>query len=414
MRRAIAAPSSPVWARSAPGAGASRPLREGLRSGRTAIGPFERFDHSRHRTHVAGEVPEGPPPDFARGPRWPRLSLADRFAVFAAREALAQAGLDGPLDERAAGVYFASSTGGMLESERYFTELVAARAPAPARPDVVAADQRPGDAVARAAAGSPAPCRRSRRPAPPGALALEPRWPRHAHGRGGRRPRRRLRLPVPDHLFRVQRAARGRRAPCRPFREGRAGMSLGEGAGVLVLERSTHALARGARAAGRAAAAPAPPATPSHMTAPHPEGAGAARGPGAGARGRRPRAGARWTSSTPTAPGRRSTTPRSARRFKRAFGPRARRCPLTATKGVVGHLLGSSGAIEAVATVLCLRDREVHPTPGGGRVGSRAIGARSRPRAHRCAVPEARRGRLHEPGLRRRPTPPSSSRRWSG
>ncbi len=105
-------------------------LREGLRSRRTAIGPFQRFDHTRHRTHVAGEVPEGPPADFVRGPRWPRLSLADRFAVFAAREALAQAGLAGPLDERAAGVYFGSSTGGMLESERYLTELVRpARAP---------------------------------------------------------------------------------------------------------------------------------------------------------------------------------------------------------------------------------------------------------------------------------------------
>src|SRR3954468_1708777 len=70
-------------------------LRTGLRSNRTAIGPFQRFDHTRHRTHVAGEVPPGPPPGFEGGPRWRRLSLADRFAVFAAREALAQAGLEG-------------------------------------------------------------------------------------------------------------------------------------------------------------------------------------------------------------------------------------------------------------------------------------------------------------------------------
>ena len=124
-------------------------LRDGLRSGRTAIGPFQRFDHTRHRTHVAGEVPDGPPRDFARGPRWRRLSLADRFAVFAAREALAQAGLEGPLHERAAGVFFASSTGGMLESERYFTQLVRAGARPPL--GLMSSQQinGPGDAVAR-------------------------------------------------------------------------------------------------------------------------------------------------------------------------------------------------------------------------------------------------------------------------
>ena len=102
------------------------------------------------------------------------------------------------------------------------------------------------------------------------------------------------------------------------------------------------------------------------MTAPHPAGAGAALAlaraladAGLGGRGRlrqRPRHG------------------HAAQRRRRvgglqaALGPRAAEVPLTATKGVVGHLLGSSGAIEAVATVLCLREREVHPTPGGGRV----------------------------------------------
>ena len=36
------------------------PLRRALRSGRTFIGPFDRFDHARQRTHVAGQVPAGP------------------------------------------------------------------------------------------------------------------------------------------------------------------------------------------------------------------------------------------------------------------------------------------------------------------------------------------------------------------
>jgi 3-oxoacyl-[acyl-carrier-protein] synthase II len=48
----------------------------------------------------------------------------------------------------------------------------------------------------------------------------------------------------------------------------------------------------------------------------------------------------------------------------RVFGERAHRLPLTSTKGSVGHLLGSAGAAEAAATVLCLDRGAVHPTPG--------------------------------------------------
>ena len=95
-------------------------LDAGLKAGRTAIGPFQRFDHTRQRTHVAGEVPAGPPPDFDGGPGWTRLSLADRFAVFAARRPRPRPAWRDALGERAAGVFFGSSTGGMLESEQYF------------------------------------------------------------------------------------------------------------------------------------------------------------------------------------------------------------------------------------------------------------------------------------------------------
>jgi 3-oxoacyl-[acyl-carrier-protein] synthase II len=49
--------------------------------------------------------------------------------------------------------------------------------------------------------------------------------------------------------------------------------------------------------------------------------------------------------------------------LQRVFGERAGEIPLTATKALLGHLLGSSGSIEAVATVLCLRHEELHPVP---------------------------------------------------
>lgn len=347
-------------------------LREGLRSGRTAIGPFSRFDHSRHRTHVAGEVPAGPPASFARGPRWSRLSLSDRFALFAAYEALAEAGLEPALGEREAGVFFGSSTGGMAESERYFALLV--RPGARPHLSLMASQQinGPGDAVARAL-GVTGPVQTLSSACASGALALGAALAAIRAGEvdialaGGADSL----CEITYAGFNALRAVD--EAPCRPFREGRAGMSIGEGAGVLVLEALEHARHRGAtplaelRGSGASCDA-------SHMTAPQPEGAGAALALS------RALADAHLSADDVAFVNAHGTgTPlNDSAEFNAitaVFGARAAVLPLTSTKGAVGHLLGSAGAIEAVATVLGLRDREVHPTPGGGRVDP-AIGAR--------------------------------------
>jgi len=52
--------------------------------------------------------------------------------------------------------------------------------------------------------------------------------------------------------------------------------------------------------------------------------------------------------------------------IRAVFGDRAGSIPVTSTKALIGHLLGSAGAVEAVATVLCLARAEVHPMPRGG------------------------------------------------
>jgi 3-oxoacyl-[acyl-carrier-protein] synthase II len=52
--------------------------------------------------------------------------------------------------------------------------------------------------------------------------------------------------------------------------------------------------------------------------------------------------------------------------MERAFGGRDRRLPVMATKAGVGHLLGSSGALEAVVTVMALCRGELHPAPPAG------------------------------------------------
>jgi len=153
-------------------------------------------------------------------------------------------------------------------------------------------------------------------------------------------------------------------APCRPFRADRAGMSLGEGAAVLVLETEAHAGARGARPIAELRGAGAS-CDASHMTAPQPEGQGAARAmrralADAGVGGDGVAFVNAHGTGTPLNDG------AEALALASVFGERAPRVPVSATKASVGHLLGSAGAIEAVAAVLCLRDREVHPTAGEG------------------------------------------------
>lgn len=339
------------------------PLWEALRAGRGAIGPFRRFDHSLHRTHLAAEAGD-PPADFLRVfPAGKRLSIADRFALFAAREALAQAGLPVPLDgETEAGVWFGSSTGGMFESEEFFREFLQDRRRA--RVSTLAAQQvnAPGDAVARHL-GVTGPVQTLSSACSSGALALGAALDAVRQGEvevavaGGSDSLCQLTYAGFNALRSVD------ETPCRPFRASRAGMSFGEGAAVLVLEPLERVLARGARPLAVLAGAGSS-CDAHHMTAPDPSGTGAAAALEAALRDAGLAADAiDFVNVHGT-----GTPLNDAAEFqalRRVFGERAGEVPLVATKALVGHLLGSSGALEAVATILCLMHGELHPAPGG-------------------------------------------------
>lgn len=344
----------------------SKSLWDGLRSGRTAIGPFDRFDHSGHRTHVAAQVDLAAEPESLRGKPL-RLSLADRFAVAAAREAIAMAAIDvGRRGERT-GVYFGTSTGGMLETETFFQTLLAAaggRAKPPALSPLASQQSNgPGDAVARDL-GVGGPVQTVSTACASGAMAVGDAIFAIRRGEvdvaiaGGSDSLCRLTYAG----FNALRAVDER--PCRPFRANRAGLSLGEGAAALVLEPLERALARGARplalAAGGAATCDA-----HHMTSPHPEGLGAAEAiRGALADARLDPAAIDFVNAHGTGTPLNDAAECAA--LVAVFGERAMELPVTSTKSLVGHLLGSAGALEAVATILCLLHGEVHPMPNDG------------------------------------------------
>jgi 3-oxoacyl-[acyl-carrier-protein] synthase II len=149
-------------------------------------------------------------------------------------------------------------------------------------------------------------------------------------------------------------------AASRPFDKGRDGFVLGEGAGIVVLERASFAEARGARPIATLLGAGAS-SDAHHVAAPEPNGAGAARALGAALRdaGVDP-AEVRHVNAHAT------STPlgdvAEARAIRTALGSAADDVVVSATKGGTGHLLGAAGAVEAIATVLALRDGQAPPT----------------------------------------------------
>ncbi|MFD3333854.1 beta-ketoacyl-[acyl-carrier-protein] synthase family protein [Streptomyces sp. NPDC058700] len=151
----------------------------------------------------------------------------------------------------------------------------------------------------------------------------------------------------------------------RPFDADRDGFVLGEGAGILVLERTSHARARGARTlaylAGYASSCDA-----YHYTSPHPEGDGLAqaiRSALADADLAPHDIGHVNAHGTSTA----LNDATEARALHQVF---RRPPPVTANKSVIGHSMGAAGAIEAAMTVLTLQHQLIPPTANLDRMDS--------------------------------------------
>ncbi len=152
-----------------------------------------------------------------------------------------------------------------------------------------------------------------------------------------------------------------RRRASRPFDRGRDGFVIGEGAGVVVLERSSTPGPAGveplAELVGYGATADA-----YHITLPAPGGSGAVRAVPAGAGEGRASTPTTWSTSTPTRPPRPRATGPSWRRSAASSATRAGEVSVTANKAMLGHTLGAAGAIEAAVTILALRDGVIPPT----------------------------------------------------
>ena len=148
---------------------------------------------------------------------------------------------------------------------------------------------------------------------------------------------------------------------CRPFDKHRRGLSLGEGAGVIILEEYTHARERGAAILAEMAGC-AVNADAYHMTSPDPEGLGMFRVMSSAlARANIETGCVDYINAHGTAT--KVNDHMEAQAIQRLFGKKdLERITVSSTKSMVGHCLGASGAVEAVATILSLDQQAAPPT----------------------------------------------------
>jgi 3-oxoacyl-[acyl-carrier-protein] synthase II len=354
-----------------------------LMQGERGLRPLQLFDPGEVRSKLVGEVRGLSIADIAPSGQREQFSRTDAMAVAAAREAVAAAGLT-----RGAriGVVLGGTTGGMFETEDLLSSPeLASLAPARARElmsyPLSASLARVADAV-----GGVCVSRSICSACSGGAIALVQAAAWLAKGEvdfvlaGGADGLCRLTLLGFNALGATD------PAPCRPFDRSRAGLNLGEGAAVLVLERETTALRRGAEVLawldGYAVGAEA-----HHITHPEPTGARASRLlRGALARAGLSPADVGYVNAHGT--GTQQNDAMEARSLLDVFGPGSATW-VSSCKAQLGHTLGAAGALEAALTVLAVARGELPPGVGLSEPelpGLRHVGAQGRTELLKAAV----------------------------
>jgi 3-oxoacyl-[acyl-carrier-protein] synthase II len=337
-------------------------------AGRSGVGPITLFDASAMKTRIAAEVKGFDPEAWFGRKEARRMDRYAQFALAATQQALQDARLDpAHVDRERVGVILGTGIGG-IGALVQGVETLMTRGPdriSPFMVPMMLADTAPGliaiaygfrgpnmAVVTACASGTNAIGE---------AMHLIRRGDADVVIAGGAEA---AILPVAVAAFNVMGAISTRNEEperaSRPFDRTRDGFVMGEGAGILILERLEHARARGARiyaeVVGYGTSADA-----YHITAPLENGEGAAlamRRALADA-GLSPRdidyINAHGT-STPL------NDKSETQAIKAVFGEAAYDVPISSTKSMIGHLLGAAGAVEAIVCIRAITDGVIPPT----------------------------------------------------
>ncbi|MDF5714240.1 MAG: beta-ketoacyl-ACP synthase II [Rhizonema sp. NSF051] len=341
---------------------------EGLVSGRNGIGKITLFDASRHDCCFAGEVKNFDPHDYMDRKEAKRMDRFAQFGVSAAKQALADAKLViNDLNAEQIGVMIGSGIGGLKVLEDQQT-IYLNRGPDRCSPFMIPmmiANMAAGLTAIHTGAKGPNSCSVTACAAGSNAIGDAFRLIQGGYAQamisGGTEA---AVTPLSIAGFAAARALSTRNDDpehaSRPFDRDRDGFVMGEGAGILILEELQHALSRGARIYGEIVGY-GMTCDAYHMTSPAPGGDGAFRAIQLALKdgGLTPQQ-VTYINAHGTSTSANDSTETAA--MKKALGEHAYKVAVSSTKSMTGHLLGGSGGIEAVATVLAIAHNRVPPT----------------------------------------------------
>ena len=341
-----------------------------LKAGVCGIGPLTRFDASESKIYAAGEVKDFDPLRWMDKSDVRKYDLFCQYALAAAAQAVGESAIVGTLPPERIGTYFGSGIGGINTFAAQQTALLE-KGPRRVSPFFIPAliINMAGGLIAikydfqGASLPSVTACAT-------GNNAIGEAYRAIKHGyldavvAGGAEA---ALVPVGIAGFANMKALSTTQDParaCIPFDARRNGFVMGEGAGALVLEEYEHAKARGAtiyaELCGYGVTCDA-----HHITAPHPEAVGGARAlkmaydeAGGCADPSRIYINAHGT-STPL------NDSSETLAIKKGLGEEAAgKCMVSSTKSMTGHMLGAAGAVEAIASILAVKENVAPPTIG--------------------------------------------------
>ncbi len=339
-----------------------------LIAGESGIGPVTRFDTSKYDTRFAGEVREFRAEDVMDRKEIRRADLFVQYAIGATAQAVRQAGASPEtIDPNRYGVIVGSGIGGIATFEDQHRVLLE-KGPSRVSPffiPMMISDMASGQVSIQFGAKGPnyatvSACSSGAHAVGDAYRIIQCNEADVMISGGAEAPV----TPVSFAGFCSMKAMSTRnddpQKASRPFDAQRDGFVMGEGAGVVVLEELEHAKKRGvkilAEIVGYGATGDA-----HHMTAPAPEGEGAARAM---------RAAIRDSGLSPESYGylnaHGTSTPLNdkyeTQAIKSVFGEHAKKLPVSSTKSMTGHLLGAAGGLETIICVLALERQKLPPT----------------------------------------------------
>jgi 3-oxoacyl-[acyl-carrier-protein] synthase II len=328
-----------------------------LKEGRTGIGPITLFDTSKYPSKIGAEVRDYRSKEFFSKKELKRLSRTDQFALIASEEAVKTSGIYSyPREE--VGVCLGAGAGGMFEAETYHREILLKGKSKPSLilpfiPSFTTSRVAERFGFSGPKATITTACSSSATSIGYGADLIKTGQAK-AVLCGGSDAMSELTFGGFNSLKAMD------PSPCKPFDRRRAGMSLGEGAAILILEDLEEVVKRGAKIyaeflgygiGGEAY----------HITAPEPNGITEAR-----IIKEAIEEGGITLDQVDYINAHGTGTPLNDKvetlAIKNVFGKRAYSIPVSSIKSMVGHCLGSAGAIEAVASILSIIDQFIPPT----------------------------------------------------